>query len=52
MISLNVIKEQYARMTNDELMHFAKNESQRLTIDSFGLLLEEFQTRNLDISIL
>jgi len=52
MVTLNIIREQYAKMPDEELIHFAKNESQHLTIESFRLLLLEFKNRNLDIGIL
>lgn len=52
MIALDIIKEQYAKMPDEELIRFAKNESQHLTIESFRLLISEFEIRNLDIDIL
>ena len=52
MVTLDIIKEQYAKMPDEELMRFAKNESARLTIDSFRLLLSELEIRNIDTNIL
>lgn len=52
MIELNIVKEQYARMGNEELIEFAKNESLHLTIESFHLLNLEFEKRNIDKSVL
>ena len=52
MIELDIIKEQYKRMPDEELILFAKNESQHLTIESFHLLVSEFELRNLDIGVL
>ncbi len=52
MVTLDIVKEQYSKMPDEELIRFAKNESQHLTIESFGLLLSEFENRNLDIGIL
>jgi|GEM_PF-1219585 len=52
MIELNIVKEQYARMGDEELIEFAKNESLHLTIESFHLLNLEFEKRNIDKSVL
>lgn len=52
MINLDIIKEQYSKMADEELIRFAKNESQHLTPESFRELLSEFEDRNLDIGIL
>ncbi len=52
MVTLNIIKEQYRKMTNEELIHFAENEGLSLTLDSFHALKEEFENRNIDISII
>ena len=39
-------------MRHEELIRFAKNESQNLTPESFRVLLSELEDRNLDIGIL
>ncbi|HEY5367723.1 MAG TPA: hypothetical protein VIJ75_01925 [Hanamia sp.] len=52
MIELNIVQEQYARMGDQELIEFAKNESLHLTIESFHLLNLQFERRNIDKSIL
>jgi hypothetical protein len=52
MIELNIVKEQYARMGDEELQFFAINESDKLTIESFHLLREEFRKRNLELGII
>jgi hypothetical protein len=52
MVTLDITKEQYSKMPDEELIRFAKNESQHLTIESFRLLLSEFENRNLDTGIL
>ncbi len=52
MIELNIVQEQYARMGDEELIEFAKNESLHLTIESFHLLNLEFEKRNIDKSVL
>ena len=52
MVTFDIIKEQYSKMPDEELIRFAKNESHHLTIESFRLLITEFENRNLDIGIL
>jgi len=52
MVELKIVKEQYERMPDDELIRFAKNESQSLTLEAFHLLKSEFETRKLDIGVL
>lgn len=52
MVPLSVIKEQYQQMTDEALMAFAANEADKLTIESFHLLKEEFDKRNLDFNVL
>ena len=52
MIELKIVKEQYERMPDEELIRFAINESQHLTLESFHLLKTEFESRNLDIGVL
>jgi len=52
MITLNVIKEQYQKMTNEQLIQFAENEGLSLTTESFHALKEEFENRDIDISII
>ena len=52
MIELKIVKEQYQRMPDHELIRFAKNESKHLTMESFHLLKSEFESRNLDIGVL
>jgi hypothetical protein len=52
LIDLKIVKEQYERMPDEELLRFATNESQKLTIESFHLLKSEFESRNLDLTIL
>lgn len=51
-IDLNIIKEQYQRMPDHELIRFAQNESLSLTLQSFHLLKAEFKARNLDFSVI
>ena len=52
MIDVKIVKEQYERMPDEELVRFAVNEAQKLTIESFHLLKSEFENRNLDLSII
>jgi len=51
-IDLNIVKEQYQRMADEELVRFAKNESLNLTLESFHLLRSEFRSRNLDFTVI
>lgn len=51
-ISLNIIQEQYSRMSDTELQNFAVNEHGSLTMESFHLLIDEFAKRNLDLGII
>jgi hypothetical protein len=51
-IDLNIVKEQYQRMPDNELINFAKNESLSLTLESFHLLKSEFRARNLDFNVI
>lgn len=52
MIEINIVGEQYSRMTDEELQVFAINESDKLTMESFHLLKDEFEKGNLDLSII
>lgn len=52
MVDLKIVKEQYQRMPDEELVRFAINESQKLTIESFHLLKAEFEERNLDLGVI
>ena len=52
MTPLSIIKEQYSNMSDEALIHFASNESDRLTPESFRLLLDEFQARGLDPDVI
>ncbi|SRR5579871_162340 len=47
-----LIKEQYRRMNDQELVWFANNESQTITPGAFGLLMAEFERRGLDASVI
>ena len=51
-ISLNIIVEQYAKMSDLELENFAVNEHESLTMESFHLLRSEFAKRYLDLGII
>ena len=47
-----LFKELYFRMTNEQLINWAKHQGQYLTGSSFSTLYEEVDLRNLDVSIL
>jgi hypothetical protein len=47
-----LIKEQYRRMNDQELLWFANNESQAITPGAFSLLVAEFERRGLDGSVI
>ena len=51
MIDKSIIKENYSRMTDGQLIHFAETEGQDLTGEALDTLHEEFYNRNLDTSI-
>lgn len=51
MISAHIIKEQYKRMPDPELIRFAENESQKITPESFYALQSEFIARGLDTTL-
>jgi hypothetical protein len=52
MIELKIVKEQYQKMPDSELIRFAENESASLTLESFHLLKAEFEARNLDLGVI
>lgn len=52
LIDIKIVKEQYERMPDEELVRFAVNEAQKISIESFHLLKSEFEVRNLDLNIL
>jgi hypothetical protein len=49
MIDINVVKEKYAGMTDEELVHFAQTDSHDLTNEALILLKDEFAKRRLDL---
>jgi hypothetical protein len=52
LIDIKIVKEQYQRMPDEELLRFALNEAEKLSIEAFHLLKSEFEERNLDLGIL
>ncbi|HMJ47422.1 MAG TPA: hypothetical protein VK498_08830 [Ferruginibacter sp.] len=50
-VDLKIVREQYQRMSDSELIRLAENESVSLTLESFHLLKAEFKSRNLDFSV-
>lgn len=51
MIDLSLIKENYARMSNEQLISLANNEGDELTPESLNLLQEEFLKRDLNTDV-
>jgi hypothetical protein len=51
-IDLNRIREVYANMQDEELLHFARKEGMRITADAFLLLRAEMHKRNIGHEIL
>lgn len=52
MIDLNILKAQYERMSDDQLINFTQNEYDKLTVDAIHLLKEEFIRRKLDVTVI
>jgi hypothetical protein len=51
MIDINIIKEKYASMTDEQLIHLATNDSDGLTYEAIAILKQEFISRNLDMDV-
>jgi len=51
MINPAIIRENYAQMTDEQLMHLAQTEGQDLTSEALSALHDEFLSRNLDTSV-
>jgi len=51
MIDIALIKENYSRMSDEQLIHLAQTEGQDLTSEALPLLHEEFLNRKLDTTI-
>ena len=51
-IDLNRIREVYAQMQDEELLHFARKEGMRITADAFLILRAELQKRSIGHEIL
>lgn len=52
MIQLNIVKERYEQMGDEELIALAQNESQHLTVEAFHLLQLELEKRNIDTEVI
>jgi len=52
MFDVNLIKERYARMRDDQLVSLANKEGTEITYEAFVALKKEFRKRNLDNGIL
>ncbi len=50
MVNENIIKENYLRMTDEQLLHLAQFDSQGLTSEALQLLQEIFEYRHLDMA--
>jgi len=51
MFDINIIREKYASMTDEQLLYLVKDDSQDLTDEALAILKQEFAKRNLDISV-
>jgi hypothetical protein len=52
MVDINVVRQSFLSMTDEELLVFGKYEGPKLTAEAFHLLKEEFEKRNLDTTVL
>ena len=52
MINIEVVKSNYRRMSDEQLVRFAKLESENLTLESFHALKDELLSRNIDLQII
>lgn len=52
MIDIQIVREQYQQMADEALISFAVNEADKLSIDAFHSLKQEFEARKLDIGII
>ena len=50
-VDAGMVKENYARMTDEQLVNLAKNDGQDLTPEALSLLHEEFISRKLDTDV-
>jgi hypothetical protein len=51
MIDINIIREKYASMTDEQLIHLATNDSDGLTNEAIAILKQEFASRNLGMDV-
>ncbi len=51
MIDTTMVRDNYSRMTDDQLINFAKTEGQDITPEALSILHEEFINRKLDTSV-
>ena len=51
MVNIEIVKENYKRMTDDQLVRFARLESENLTLESFHALKDELSSRDIDLQI-
>jgi hypothetical protein len=52
MVDQGIIQAQYQKMTDAELVYFARNNAANLTVESFLLLKTEFEKRDIDFAVL
>ncbi len=52
MINIEIIKENYRRMSDDQLVRFAKLEAEHLTLESFHALKDELISRDIDLQVI
>jgi len=52
MVDIEIVKENYRRMSDDELKRFTKLEAENLSLDAFHALKDELAIRNIDLEII
>ncbi len=52
MVDIEIIKENYRRMSDEQLIRFAKLETENLRLESFHALKDELISRNIDLKII
>lgn len=51
MIDINIIREKYVSLTDEQLIHLAAKDSNGLTDEAIAILKQEFVSRNLDMDV-
>ena len=52
MVDIEIVRENYRRMTDEQLVRFAKLEAQNLSLEAFHALKDELIARNIGISVI